>query len=84
MLALADPEEGGGGPLNISLIFTPSLIVFGSFMLCLTYFVSSCDTSFRFVSFRFVSSFFVSFRCISFRGSRGGGWGESRGWNLLF
>jgi hypothetical protein len=41
-------------------------------MLCLTYFVSLCDTSFRFVSFlhfpfRFVSSFFVSFRCISFR-----------------
>ena len=36
--------------------FTPSLIVFGSFMLCLTYFVTFCD-----ISFRFVSSFLVSF-----------------------
>jgi hypothetical protein len=46
-------------------------------MLCLIYFVSFCDTSFRFVSSCFVSLYFisfcdisflhVSFRCISFR-----------------
>ena len=36
-------------------------------MLCLTYFVSFCDTSSRFVSFRFVSSFFISFLHFSFR-----------------
>ena len=30
-------------------------------MLCLIYFISFCDTLFR-----FVSSFFVSFRCVSF------------------
>ena len=40
-------------------------------MLCLTYFVSFCDTSFRFVSllhfsFRFVVFRFVSFHFVSF------------------
>jgi hypothetical protein len=47
------------------LIFTPSLIVFGSFMLCLTYFVSFCDTLFRFVSFLHFSFRFVVFRSFS-------------------
>ena len=41
-------------------------------MLCLIYFVSFCDTSFRFVSFlhfsfRFVVFRFVSFHFVSFR-----------------
>ena len=41
-------------------------LFFGSFMLCLIYFVSFCDTSFRFFIFRFVSFCDTSFRFVSF------------------